>query len=588
MITKQKIKNQKLTASSKQTKAGPDRSLQSKALLTVRESAYKRLFQTALDGLLILDADTGKVKDVNPFFLQMTGYDRKEILAKKLWETGAFKGIKAFRDAFSELKTKKYIRFDNLLLGKKNGEDIKIEFKCNVFSVGSERVVQCNIRDITERKKLEERIRLQAFHDPLTSLPNRLLLNERFKLEISQSKRSRKKVAILFLDLDHFKDINDTLGHATGDKLLRDAAVRLQACIRESDTVARIGGDEFNIMLCNIALSEETAIIAHNILDSLDKPFIVDGHTLHVTTSIGISIYPDDSIHIDELMKNADMAMYDAKENGRNTYRFFNAEMNIRAHKRMELENNLRNSVKRGELSAYYQPYINMDTHKVSTVEALVRWQNPKKGMFYPVQFLPLAEEKNIIQSIDLWMLHTACSQNKLWQNAGFPPLCVSNNISSKLFQQPDFVDLVRGVLKETKLNPRYLNIEITENTAIYDIDSTVRKIANLTKLGVGCSIDNFGTGYVSLSRLNKLPIQKIKIDHSFIRDIESESENRDIINAIITLAHNLKLKVVAEGVESSAQLAFLRSCKCDEIQGYIFSHALPAEECRMKITSNN
>jgi EAL domain-containing protein (putative c-di-GMP-specific phosphodiesterase class I) len=229
-----------------------------------------------------------------------------------------------------------------------------------------------------------------------------------------------------------------------------------------------------------------------------------------------------------------------------------------------------------------------MDTRKINTVEALVRWQQPDMGMFYPPQFLPLADERNIIQSIDQWMLRTACTQNKAWQKAGFPPLCVSLNISSRLFQQLNFEDIVLDVLRDTDLHPKYLNLEITENTAIFDIDMTIRKMANLTKLGVGCSIDNFGTGYVSLSRLNKLPIQKIKIDGSFIRDMESESENKAIISAIITLAHNLKLKVVAEGVESDAQVAFLNSCKCDEIQGHIFSKALPAEECRMMITSHN
>ena len=228
-----------------------------------------------------------------------------------------------------------------------------------------------------------------------------------------------------------------------------------------------------------------------------------------------------------------------------------------------------------------------MDTRKINSVEALVRWKNPKIGMFYPVQFLPLADERNIIQSIDLWMLHTACAQNKAWQKAGFPPLCMSINISSRLFQQLNFEDVVLDVLKETDLHPRYLNLEITENTAIFDVDMTIRKMSNLTKVGVGCSIDDFGTGYVSLSRLKKLPIQKIKIDGSFVREMEAESENKAIISAIITLAHNLNLKVVAEGVESDAQFAFLRSCQCDEMQGHLFSKALPAEECRMMISSN-
>ncbi len=587
MVKKHNKNNRKSSVPLKESGLVSKKTPRNQESLKVAANSYKRLFETSRDGLLILDADTGRVTNANSFFFQLTGHTEKEIIGKKFWNIRALKGDKRFREALSELKTSEYVRFDNLSLSSKSGENFSIELKSNVYSAGGKRAVQCNIRDITERKRSEENIKMQAFHDPLTNLPNRLLFNERFKFKMMQAKRSRKKVAILFLDLDHFKSINDTLGHAVGDKLLKETSVRLLSCIRESDTVSRIGGDEFNILLYDIALSEETAIIAHNILSSIDKPFIVEGHILHVTTSIGISIYPDDSTHIDELMKNADMAMYDAKENGRNTYRFFNSEMNVKAHKRMELEHSLRNSIERGELSAYYQPYVNMKTRKIDSVEALVRWQHPEIGMFYPIQFLPLADERNIIQSIDLWMLHTACAQNKAWQVAGFPPLCVSINISSRLFQQPNFIDIILDVLRETDLNPRYLNIEITENTAIYDIDSTVRKIANLTKLGVGCSIDDFGTGYVSLSRLKNLPIQKIKIDQSFIRDIEAESGDRDVISAIISLAHNLKLKVVAEGVESDAQLDFLRSCKCDEIQGHIFSQALPAEECRMMITSN-
>ncbi len=280
--------------------------------------------------------------------------------------------------------------------------------------------------------------------------------------------------------------------------------------------------------------------------------------------------------------------MYKAKESGRNTFQFYNADINFRALERMELENSLRQAIERGELSAYYQPYVNMATQKINSLEALVRWQHPTLGLLHPVQFLPLADERQIIQDIDVWMLRTACAQNKAWQIAGYPPLCVSINLSSRLFQQLNVVEIVLEVLRESDLNPRYLDLEISENTAIRDVDSAIDKMTRLTKSGIRFSIDDFGTGYASLSWLSKLPFQKLKIDRSFIRDIEGSSENRAIVNAIIALTHDLKLRVVAEGVESEAQVAFLRSCGCDEMQGYIFSKALPAEECKIMIMSNS
>jgi diguanylate cyclase (GGDEF)-like protein len=426
---------------------------------------------------------------------------------------------------------------------------------------------------------MEELIRLQAFYDPLTNLPNRLLFNERFILETALAKRNQKKLAVLFLDLDHFKNINDTLGHVIGDKLLKDVARRLRACIRESDMVARIGGDEFNILLCDITVAEETAIGVKKILNTFKKPYVIEGHELHVSTSIGISIYPNDSELVDDLLKNADMAMYHAKESGRNTFQFYNAAMNIRARERMILENGLRLALERGELMAYYQPQVDIATGQITCVEALVRWQHPTLGVLPPTRFLPLAAESGLIQAIDVWMLRTACAQTKAWQLAGFSPLCVSINLSARQFQDPRLAEIVAGVLKETDLDSRHLDLEITENVAMHDIELAIRKVTRLTGVGVRFSIDDFGTGYSSLSWLSKLPVQKLKIDQSFIKNIDATSDNKSIVSAIIALAHNLKLRVVAEGVESEAQLAFLRSSGCDDMQGYLFSKAVPPEK---------
>jgi len=569
----------KLIARLRQMEFAVNESKRVEDALIVSETRYRRLFETAKDGILILDADTGKIDDVNPFLMDMLGYDKDIFVGKNLWEIGAFKDADASKKAFSELQTKEYIRYENLPLETSDGRDIAVEFVSNVYLVDNKRVIQCNIRDITERKKLEELVRLQAFYDPLTNLPNRLLFNERFILETALAKRNRKKLAVLFLDLDHFKSINDTLGHVVGDKLLKDVARRLMACIRESDMVARIGGDEFNILLCDIAVPEETAIGVKKILSSFKKPYVIDGHELHVSTSIGISIYPDDSELIDDLMKNADMAMYHAKESGRNTFQFYNAAMNIRARERMMLESSLRRAIDRGELLAYYQPQVDIATRRIICVEALVRWQHPTLGFLPPMRFLPLAAESGLIQAIDVWMLRTACAQNKAWQLAGFKPLCVSINLSARQFQEPRLAEIILEVLKETDLDPRYLDLEITENVAMHDIELAIRKVTGLTGVGVRFSIDDFGTGYSSLSWLSKLPVQKLKIDQSFIKDIEATSDNKAIVTAIIALAHNLKLRVVAEGVESESQLAFLRSSGCDEMQGHLFSKALPPEQ---------
>ena len=435
------------------------------------------------------------------------------------------------------------------------------------------------IRDITKRKQLEETIRHQAFYDPLTDLPNRRLFVEYLNLEMAETRRNRRKLAVLFLDLDHFKTINDTHGHETGDKLLKEVAQRLKSCIRESDRAARLGGDEFNILLSDITYPEEAVIIVRKILETSNEVYKINGHKLNITFSIGISIYPDDGQQVEDLMRNADMAMYNAKEKGRNTFRFYDPSLNVKTLDRALLEHSLRRSIERGELVIHYQPQVDIATGQITCVEALVRWQHPTMGLLPPASFLPLAEESGLILSIDSWMLRSACAQNRAWQQAGLPPICVSVNLSAKQFRQPDLAETVSAVLREFDLKPQYLDLEITENTAMYDIESSRANLVRLADIGVVFSIDDFGTGYTSLGWFKKLPIQKLKIDNSLIKDIEEESGNRDIICAIIALAHTLKLKVVAEGVESEGEAAILRACGCDKMQGFLFSRAVPAEE---------
>ena len=425
-------------------------------------------------------------------------------------------------------------------------------------------------RDITERKRMEDEIRHMAQHDALTGLPNRRFFVDIMKLELAQARRHKSKCGILFIDLDRFKEVNDTLGHEAGDQLLMQVARRLRETIRESDTVARIGGDEFNMILADLAHSEDASEIAVKIVKSLQGPFIVNGHELHITTSIGISIYPDDAEEIDNLLRFADIAMYHAKESGRNTFRFYNPSINVRSIEKMKLESWLRQTIVRGELSVHYQPQIDIKTKKIAYAEALVRWNHPERGLLEPRDFLPLAEETGFITSIDEWVLRTVCTQATSWKESGFDSFCVTVNLSARQFQSPDLVKMVTSVLKETGMSPSCLDIEVTENAAMSDIEQTASQLRELTGMGVHFSIDDFGTGYSSLNYLKKLPIERIKIDKSFIHDIATDPDDRAIISAVSSMAHQMGIGTVAEGVETEEQLAFVREAGCDEVQGFL------------------
>ena len=435
------------------------------------------------------------------------------------------------------------------------------------------------IRDVSERKRAEETIRYQAYHDLLTGLPNRVMFSDRVGHEIAQMQRIRKKLGVLFLDIDQFKNINDSLGHAAGDVLIRDVADRLQSCTREFDTVARFSGDEFSILLPLITRVEDASQTAEKIIGAFKEPFIIDGHELHVTASMGIALSPEDGNNVETLLKNAEIAMFHAKERGRNNFQFYNPAINIRTLERILLANSLRRAVDRGELVVHYQPQRNLKTGKITGAEALVRWNHPDLGLLQPMQFIPLAEEIGLISEIDQWVLRRACEQLKAWEAAGQGPLFITTNLSARQFQQPELAKIISDVLKETQLNPEHLGIEITETVAMQDTELTARNMSSLNAMGVRFLIDDFGTGYSSLSYLKKLPIYKLKIDQSFITYLDKDSDYQAIIDAIIAMAHILKVKVVAEGVETEDQMSFLSSRDCDEMQGYLFSKPVPAGE---------
>ena len=418
-----------------------------------------------------------------------------------------------------------------------------------------------------------------AEHDFLTDLPNRLLLNDRINQAIARAARNATEVAVLFLDLDNFKHVNDSLGHSIGDQLLQSVAQRLKACVRTSDTVSRPGGDEFIVVMADETQPEDAALSADKVLNELAAPHLVQGHQLQVTTSIGISLYPQDGKDADTLVKNADTAMYYAKNGGRNNYRFFNNEMNVRAVERQQTEAHLRHALKRGELVLFYQPKVDLQTGHVTGAEALLRWQHPQRGIILPDSFVGVAEDSGLIGSIGHWVLREACQQAKAWIDSGLPLGSIAVNVSASEFRSRGFLDGVRTVLENSGLDPHMLELELTETVLMRDADGSQSMLRDLKQLGVKLIVDDFGTGYSSLSYLKQFPIDVLKIDRSFVLNLKPESDNGIIVTAVAGMGRNLKLRVVAEGVETRDQCRFLRARKCDEGQGFYFSPPLPSEQ---------
>ncbi|HEY2091141.1 MAG TPA: EAL domain-containing protein [Thermoanaerobaculia bacterium] len=438
------------------------------------------------------------------------------------------------------------------------------------------------VRDITERTYAEEQIKHLAYHDALTGLPNRLLFKDRVTVALSHAQRNNSRLAVLFLDLDRFKVINDSLGHNVGDRLLQEVAARVLACLRDSDTVARLGGDEFTILLPSLVNSDDAAPIAQKILDFIRAPFHIEERELFTSTSIGISLYPEDAADAETLIKNADTAMYQAKEQGRDNYQLFNAYVNARALQRIALEHGLRRALVNDEFDVFFQPIVDLRTGVVTGMEALLRWNHPELGSVPPSTFIPLAESTGIMMPIGAWALRQACMRAKEWQDAGFRNLSLAVNLSVTQLQSVDLVQRVRATLDETGLPPDQLELEITESTAMQSPEISLRVLSELKKLGIRISLDDFGTGHSSLAYLKRLPIDTLKIDQSFVRDIDADPNSAAIVTAIIAMAHSLRLKVIAEGVEQEEQAVFLRRYGCDLMQGYLFTKPVPAHEFGM------
>lgn len=538
--------------------------------------------------IVITDLE-GSIEYVNAAFTTVTGYTRAEAIDKnpRLLKSG--KTVPAAYDAMWEQLTRGKTWNGEFVNKRKDGTEYIEAVKASpIFQADGVITHYMAIKeDITEKKRDQERIHYLANFDVLTGLPNRAQLEDRIKYAISLAKRDNGELAVLFLDLDHFKDINDTLGHRIGDALLIELAKRFRSVLREADTISRLGGDEFIFMLSNTTTQGITHV-AQKILDSIAHPFTIDQNELTVTASIGIAIYPADGTDQETLSKNADIAMYRAKQEGRDNYCFFTEAMQEHSARNLRLTNALRHALKRDELHLVYQPQVSLHDNRIVGAETLLRWNHPELGNISPAEFIPLAEESGLILPIGEWVLRSAVEQAKRWIEAGLPPMIVAVNLSAVQFRHPSLPDLITDILKETGLQPEYLEIELTEAVAMKDPKRASAVMDSLNELGIRMSIDDFGTGYSSLSYLKRFKVYKLKIDRSFVRDIHTDPEDKAIVSAIISMANSLGLKTIAEGVETAEQLNYLRGQGCDEIQGYLYSKPLPAEEFEIFAQGHN
>ena len=541
---------------------------------------FGRILDDSSNEIYVFDADTLHFVQVNRGARRNLGYSMDELrgltpldLKPEYTHEGFVQLVAPLRDGSRDL-----VAFETVHR-RKDGSRYPVEVRLHLSRTESPPVFVAIIQDITERMQARERLQHLAQHDALTELPNRALLLDRLKQSLARARWQERLVAVLFIDLDRFKTINDTLGHEVGDRLLQQLGERFNRNVREGDTVARFGGDEFVILLDDVATGKDVGLVAQKVLEALAAPFIVDGQNLYITASIGVSLFPTDGEDSGTLLKNADVAMYRAKDLGKNTYQFYSADMSARAFERLSLETSLRNALDRNEFALYYQPQIDVDSGEIVGVEALLRWQHPDFGLVAPAEFITLLEETGLIVPVGEWVLHTACAQLRTWQMAGRRNLRVAVNLSPRQFQAPGLVYAVKSALAMLNGTREVLELEITEGLLVRHAPATLEILNTFRALGVRMAIDDFGTGYSSLSYLRRLPIDTLKIDRSFVQDIPHDLDDSAITLAITALAATLKLEMVGEGVENDAQRDFLRSHGCRLMQGYLFSKPLPADE---------
>ncbi|HEY5673833.1 MAG TPA: EAL domain-containing protein [Malonomonas sp.] len=558
------------------------------------------MLRTVIDPLVVTDS-TGWILKTNPAAEALFGVAEAELVGRNLSSlfvaTSAFATAEELQQHFSQGDFNNYeteVCVDGDLA-------IPVLFSCALSDpIDPERFSVSVFKDISEQKRAEQKITRLAYYDALTGLPNRILLRNRLEKTLMMAEREFRDgfhFGLMFLDLDHFKLVNDTLGHSVGDQLLQAAAERLRDCLRRSDTIgrpegddlaadeqeqllARLGGDEFIVLLPKLRSTEDAAFVARRLIKDMSRPFVLGSHEMVTPASIGIALYPEDGRDADTLLRHADIAMYHAKQQGRNSFHFYSEEMNRSARERLFLENHLRSDIEhqRG-FRLVYQPKVDMQTGQVCGMEALVRWEQDELGTISPVRFIPIAEETGLIVPLGRWILHTSCAQLKSWQDSGAPPMKIAVNLSGRQLQQPDLLPMIAEVLHETGLEPECLELELTESMLMETVENTIQLLQQLKDLGVTLAIDDFGTGYSSLSYLTRFPIDTLKIDRSFVRDLEADRNDATIVEAIVAMAHSLGLQVVAEGVESEFQQQFLKYRGCDQYQGFLFSKPVYAEE---------
>ncbi len=559
------------------------------------EQRHRYFVENSPDIIYMLDRD-GRFSFINDKAISLLGYSREELIGRHYSDVVHQDDLEKVQFTFPEHRTGRRAAHEvELRLVRKDGKPASTAYKSNTITVelnamGVYRGQDINkendfigtygvIRDISERKAAEEIINYQLYHDLLTKLPNRVLFKDRLDIALSHAKRSGKMLAVMYLDLDGFKIINDSLGHLAGDELLQAVAMRIHNCLRESDTLARVGGDEFNLLLPEITQREHAAMIARKIIGTLRSPFVLDGQEIFISVSIGIALHPDDGQSMDVLIRNADIAMYHIKGRGKNGFEFFTHEMVAKINNPFTLESGLRRALDGDQFNLLFQPQQNITTGEIVGVEALLRWNHPEEGLLSPAHFIPLAEETGLISEIGEWVLRAACRELANWRRAGLTSVKMAINLSAVQLYRADFVETVLDILDRNRIPGECLELEITENVLMQDMEHVVKKLDLLASRGIGIAVDDFGTGYSSLGYLQSLPLSMLKIDRSFIQDIQSSKEKNSIISAIVAMAKGLELNLAAEGVETNTQLDYLRSVGCPLAQGYLISKPLTSRQ---------